>query len=212
MRIYGVIAALLLLVCNTSAYSQVVYQPNTAQGSYLNGTANVIGSQGRYLEGLGTYEKDHEVAEAMKLENRKQRIHDRWQIQDEYKARYYPRYQRDVHELNPSKTLIGYNGKYYHSWKELKADKDAMAHMNNEALKREWRREMNKIVEERKDAEALDFLRKWDKMDPSEKKRLADDREFRDAAPDLWWKKHHPAPFTQEEKSMARLYGYDIKD
>jgi len=206
------ILMIMVVLSASVGYGQVVINPGTVQGDYLCGQGELIRSEGSYLRDKGSYEKDHEVARDLYLKNRKQGIRDRWEIQDEYAERYYNNSKRIINQPNPSRSLIGYNGKYYKSFADLKKDPVAYEHMQTEALTREWRRKIEKAVEAEKDAQAIDFLKRWDRMGLVERQALKNDRELRYAAPDLWWAKHNPAPVTQREKHMGELRGVGVKD
>lgn len=87
---------LLLTVLVTPAYGQVItgsVQANTgnhastAYESYASGAARIIASKSMYLEQLGNYLINLEIARKQAIENQAMLLRERWKIQDEAKER-----------------------------------------------------------------------------------------------------------------------------
>lgn len=152
----------------------------------MTGAGRLAAGVGIYIDNLGRYQINHEVARRLYIDNRSHYIRERWRIKDEYKERFrrdHPTYAErlenrmdmaeKMHALRqrekeliekgilpePGKPAFIYKGESYPSYEAFKqtaAYQDMMAEV---AAKRK-ERELEKIRQEERRQQAVEFERR----------------------------------------------------
>ena len=230
-RILGTMAILGMMVTSVDAQTSVAggvsvdgYHSSTAAEGYLRGRGAAAIGAGQYLESLGRYQNLNQEARRRAYDNWVNGVRTRWDIKDEYKARFrrdHPTYpERRMHQLDmiearalvekreeemrakgllhpKPESAFGYNGVRYKSYAEFKttpAYKQMIADRDAKAKKRE----AEKVAEKARYDAATKFLAERSRMDPITRmmmdERNARHRRLKKIMGEEWWNEHMSNP------------------
>lgn len=170
---------------------------STAAEGYLSGAARLMIGRGYAVDSYGRFLINRESARRQAIDNWSHSVRERWAIRDEYKARnktenYLDRKERMLdqaerrHALQqredelrekgilPPKTK-GYfihKGKKFYSIEEWKKSPEYAQQMDENRM-RELQRNAEKLAEQKRQQDALDFLRMWRKMSYFDRERYS---------------------------------------
>lgn len=195
------------------AWSAQPHHSSTAAEGYLRGRADLRRSTGRYLEGLGRYQNDHQDARTKAIDNWDHSVRTKWALQDSNRERrfgysYLDRYENKLNQAErrfqlrqrekdliakgvlppkPTGQWIVIRGKKYNTVAEWRGTRDYVLHQS-ELAERRLIREIEKLRAERRHKQAIAFSVWWERKGYAGKQRYQAQRSLAAKFPG------HPSP------------------